>query len=291
MKNRILITGASGLIGSHLLEQLNEEIFDIYILGRTSPTWSKKVNFINADFSKDWELEILPSKMDVIIHLAQSENFREFPEKAGEVFYVNTLSSLKLADYANRAGVKHFIYASSAGIYGSGGDGFNEEQEIIYKNELGFYLATKHCSEVLLENYELQFNVIILRFFFVYGKNQRKSMLIPRLVGFVRNGEPILLQGKEGIKINPTHVSDAVNAIMKSLNLEGSHKINVAGPEILTLKDIGLKIGKKLNKKPIFKEDNNAVPNNIIGTIDKMCRLLEPPSVFFAHGVESVIEE
>ncbi|MES3016273.1 MAG: NAD(P)-dependent oxidoreductase [Bacteroidota bacterium] len=286
---KVIITGASGLVGSYLLPEILKKGYEIFVLGRSNSGLPESVTSISIDLSSDWDESLLPDKADVIIHLAQSENFRDFPSKAKDVFYVNTLSTLKLADYAQRAGVSSFIYASSAGIYGTGIEsGFSEAMEIVYKPELGFYLGTKHCSEVILDNYTKQFNVVMLRFFFVYGRNQREDMLIPRLVNFVKNGSPISLQGKDGLFINPTHASDAVQAILKALKLETSQKLNVAGPEVISLRKIVEIVGALVDKKPQLTIQESE-PNYLTGDISKMSEILHSPVVTFENGVKDLL--
>jgi len=287
LPENILITGPTGLIGSHLTKLLDKEGFKIFTLGRTPVTSLKSVTHIPVDFSNDWETDILPGEIDTIIHLAQSENFRLFPEKASEVFAVNTLSTMKLIDYAVKNKVGRFIYASSAGIYGNSNDGFNEESDIIYNNELGFYLGTKHCSEVILENYMSLLKVIMLRFFFVYGKGQGQDMLIPRLAGFIKNGDAITLQEEDGIRINPIYVDDAVSAIRSAMNLESSYKINVAGPNILSLKEIGNIIGEAIHKPPLFNVEHKKA-KHLIGDTQKMSQLLGAPLTSFKEGFNSI---
>jgi nucleoside-diphosphate-sugar epimerase len=280
---RILLTGAGGLVGSHLLPLLNEEN-EVYTISRKTI----RNNNIKIDFSKVWDTEVLPKNLDTIIHLAQSENFRDFPNQAIDVFNVNTNSTLKLIDFAYKTGVKTFIFASSAGIYGNSDVEFDESANIIYNNEMGFYLATKQCSEIILDNYSSLLQVIQLRLFFVYGKGQRKDMLIPRLVDNIRNGVPLHLQGASGITINPTHVCDAVEAIKASLDLSGSHKINIAGPESLTMKEIGNIIGSLVQKKPqfIFEEKE---ARNLMGSITNMSKKLVTPQIKFKDGIKDFI--
>jgi UDP-glucose 4-epimerase len=280
----ILITGATGLIGADLIDTLKGSEHEIYTISRSI----QSITNTSLNFSEDWDVNLLPKNIDAIIHLAQSENFRRFPECAKDVFYTNTLSTLKLADWAVTNGVKKFIYASSAGIYGNSDIGFSEENEIVYKNELGFYLGTKHCSEVILDNYSNFFDVIQLRFFFVYGKNQKKDMLIPRLVNFVKQGTPLTLQGQEGISINPIHVSDASRAIIKALELDGGEKLNIAGTEVLSIRQIGEIIGKLMGVKPLYLVQDVAV-KNLIGDITKMKNLLLEPKVSFGDGVTEIV--
>jgi nucleoside-diphosphate-sugar epimerase len=132
-------------------------------------------------------------------------------------------------------------------------------------------------------------NVIILRFFFVYGPWQRQNMLVPRLVQSVREGKPIVLHGYDGIRINPTYVTDVVEAIAESLEMTDSQKINVAGPEILSMRHIGEVIGKVVGKEPQFKMLKDVKPQSIIGDVKKMSRLLHRPHWFFQDGVERYV--
>ncbi|TND06508.1 MAG: NAD dependent epimerase/dehydratase family protein, partial [Bacteroidetes bacterium] len=228
-----LVTGGNGLIGGELLGLLSDR-YDVHAAVRTVPAGVHSVvRYFPFDLAAPWNVNALPAKADIVIHLAQSEKFREFPEKAEEVFQVNTQSTLHLLDYARKTGVRKFIYASSGGIYGSSNSGFTEDAQVLSASELGFYLGTKLCSEILVENYTKFFDVDIVRFFFVYGPRQRRSMLIPRLVDNVREGRPIGLVGKDGIRINPIHVSDAASVLARCIELPGSQKINIGGSEVL----------------------------------------------------------
>jgi UDP-glucose 4-epimerase len=133
------------------------------------------------------------------------------------------------------------------------------------------------------------FNVVVLRFFFVYGPGQRQSMLIPRLIARVRNNEPIQLQGQEGIRVNATHVSDAVTAMLHALELRSSHTINVGGAEVLSMREIGLEIGRALSREPVFSVNQNETPRHLSGDISKMRELLGPPRVSFADGLRTML--
>lgn len=285
---KILITGSNGLIGEALIERLVKE--DEYaIFGVCRSTGNSRINTINLDLNTEWESSQLPPKIDIVIHLAQSENFRNFPESAIEVFNVNTISTLRLLEYARKAGAENFIYASSGGVYGNSDSGFNEEAPLISSKDLGFYLGTKFCSEILVENYSNFFDINILRFFFVYGPKQRKNMLIPRMVESVKVGNPIQLQGECGLKINPIFVTDAVKAIETTMQIKGNNKFNIAGTEILSLKEIANIIGLKLGKKPVFNYDNSKEAKHLIADISKMNKLLCTPQVNFNSGIDFLI--
>lgn len=285
---RIIITGATGLIGSHLLHTLSSQALTLYPVCRSQqPSRPLPGQPCYLDLSDNWDISLLPKQVDTIIYLAQSEHFREFPDKAESIFRINTLSVLRFLDYARTAGCKMFIFASSGGIYGNSPDALKEDMHPPL-NQLGFYLSTKLSSEIILENYLPFFTVIILRFFFVYGPGQRQHMLIPRLIQNVRSGQPITLQGEEGLRINPTYVDDAVQAIVSALSLSASQKINVGGPEILSLREIGQIIGSKLQTMPRFTHVEGP-PQSLVGDIGKMSELLGPPRIRFADGLDRLL--
>ena len=291
MRKKIMITGASGLLGSHLVEMLLEQDqFEIYVLtSGPEKTWvNRNVNPIQINLAEEWDVNKLPGNLHAIFHLSQAEKFRDFPNAAKEVFYINTVSTMRLIDHAVKTGVSHFIYASSGAVYGTDGT-FNEQETIIVGKDREFYAGTKLCSELLLQNYQKLLNVITLRFFFIYGKGQKRDMLLPRLVGFVKNNQEIGLEGEEGMKINPVNATDAAKAAMATLNLTGSYTINVAGPQILSLKNIGDIIGNELGILPKFKIDAAKRTKVLIADITEMKKLLINPSVEFKDGVKTLI--
>ncbi|HKC69390.1 MAG TPA: NAD(P)-dependent oxidoreductase [Bacteroidia bacterium] len=287
----IVVSGCNGLVGYELSKVLSENRdYDVYGISRTKPLIdSSNFHHIYADFTEGNFENLLPKKIDFVVHLAQSEFFRDFPDKAQNIFDVNVSSTLKLLEYCRKAEGTNFIYASSGGIYGTSEKGFDEEDHVAPHGELGFYLSTKLCSEILVENYSQFFNIIISRLFFVYGKRQRKSMLIPRLVENIKSGVTIHLQGTDGIMINPIHVQDAVKGLEKCLDLNENHKINIGGNQLMSLREICTIIGNKVGKSPIFECAKNVKPKNLFSNINRMKDLLIEPSVQFETGVMEII--
>ena len=283
----IVITGATGLIGRGLAAAMAAQN-EVHCIAR-QPQKSKDVAWHAHDLSQPGRLEGLPARADAVIYLAQSEFFRDFPEKSDQIFQVNTASLLKLLDYARGAGCRKFVYASSGGVYGTSERPMSETKPVAADGELGFYLVSKLCSEMLVQAYAKQFETVILRYFFVYGAGQRRSMLVPRLIDRVRAGEPIALQGADGLRLNPTHVSDAVAATARAVQIAGSYTINVAGPETLTMREVGAVIGKAVGREPRFSV-SDAAPGHLVADIARMSELLGAPKLGFAEGLRRMLE-
>jgi UDP-glucose 4-epimerase len=283
---RLLVTGASGLIGHELCRQLGSE-WKVLALGRAAPD-GLNVEAIPCDLAGPHLMGDMPPGVDTVVHLAQSSHFRQFPDRAPDIFEVNVGSTTRLLDWAWRTGVRRFVYASSGGIYGHGSQEFREEDPIGSQGPLGFYLASKHCGELLVENYAEVMTVVILRFFFVYGPRQRHTMLIPRLLRSVRDGQPIRLQGEDGLRLNPIHATDAAGAVALALDLAESQKINIAGPQVYTLRGVAETMGGIVGREPVFEIDHGTPPGHLVGDITKMSRLLRAPVISLRAGVASL---
>jgi nucleoside-diphosphate-sugar epimerase len=130
--SRYVLTGASGFIGSHLLA-LFAPGDEVVCAGRTAPDAARcpaRVEHVAMDFNDPWNPSRLPARVDTVVHLAQSEHYREFPARARDIFATNVDSTARLLDYARGAGAVRFVLASSGGIYGSGGRAFTEDDVI-----------------------------------------------------------------------------------------------------------------------------------------------------------------
>lgn len=290
---RLLVSGTNGLIGHRLIDKINNN-YEVHTIIRENRKqfYNRFVNTIIHDFSSNsdnFAATKFPSSVDTVVHLAQSEYFRDFPNKASNIFNVNVSSTLTLLEYARQAGAKTFVLASSGGIYGHGDTAFGENAPPVSRGDLGFYLGSKLCAELLAESYSPFMNVIILRFFFVYGPTQRKNMLVPRLIQRIKDHQPIELQEENGIYINPIYVDDAVQAIINAFTLQTSEKINIAGGEVLHMRMIGNIIGDALNISPQFIVQPNLKPKHLIANVDKMQRLLYIPTISFKAGISHMI--
>jgi UDP-glucose 4-epimerase len=245
------------------------------------------VDYLQLDLSNYWNYDQLPGSLDVVMHLAQSANYKDFPINALDVFRVNLESTARLLDYAHHIGIKKFIYASSGGVYGNGMNAFHENAPIVSPGKLGYYLGSKASSEILVHSYASVFQVIILRPFFMYGAGQKPGMLIPRLMNAVASDLPITLQGKTGIRINPVHVADAAKAVCACLHIAESATFNIAGPQVLSIRDICELLGDYLGKDVHFTTLDGE-PQDLVADINAMQSLLHTPQIQLREKLSEV---
>lgn len=283
---RILITGATGFLGARLATRL-QSAHEVWALVRRKPdTASSRIKWLPQDLSEERWTAQLPERIDAVVHLAQSAQYRNFPAAANEIYAVSAAATMRLAEWAQRAGASHFVLASTGGLYGSSDQPVREADPLIEDvGPLGFYFATKRASELIVAQYSGAMTTATLRCFFIYGSGQSQQMLMPRLVASVREGRPITLQGRDGIRINPIHVDDAALAVERCLALKASATLNIAGPEAITLRRIAELIGDAVGKSPVFSADEKAVPRHLVADIENMKRALGTPTTGMARGI------
>nr|HOX22890.1 NAD(P)-dependent oxidoreductase [Elusimicrobiales bacterium] len=228
-----------------------------------------------------------PERPDIVAHVAQFENHQVGADDSQGLFNVNTISALRLLEYAKKSGAKKFILFSTGGTYEPSRDLITENSPLRAK-DLNPYIASKLAGETAAASYASCLELIIFRPFFLYGPGQRQNMLIPRLVKSVAEGLPVKVPGKEGSRLNPLFVEDAAEATAAALSLSGTHTINLAGPETISIRGIAKIIGGLLGKTPIF-EETAAPADDYVADIAKMKSLLRPPVVTAAEGLKKTI--
>jgi len=285
---KLLVSGGMGFIGSHLVEMLAQknELFCL-IQHKNKAKSHQNVEWVVQDLGKSIDEKELPDRIDAIIHLAQSRHYREFPEKIWDIFHVNVQGTLSLLEYGRKRKIQKFIYASSGGIYGYSYEKFIETDTT---NPINFYLTSKYCSELLIGNYTPFFHTVVFRFFFVYGPKQ-KGMLIPRLIENIKKGEPIVIYGKTGVKLNPIHVKDAIKAFSPALETPVSGVFNIAGDEVVSIKELSERIGDLVGKVPLFVYEKSNIPGDIIGDNSWMKTVLGVfPTISLKTGISEMIQ-
>ncbi len=258
---KILITGAKGYIGSHLVNELaKDNSVHLFCVCNSTPfaeVEANNVTYLKADLSTDDFIKELPEKIDVIIHLAQSNNYRNFPEMAEDIFNVNIRSTQLLLHWSIKAGVKKFIFSSTGNVY-------KQQNKLLSESDLcepnSYYGASKYAAEQIIKPYQKYFNVTLLRIFGVYGPGQ-KNMTVPNIINKVVTNEEISLANNEGLFFTPLYIDDCVLMIIQILKatFQAQNNVyNISGNEKVHLGILVEIISQITSVKPKIKvtEDN-----------------------------------
>jgi nucleoside-diphosphate-sugar epimerase len=286
---KVLVTGAAGFLADTLVPLLCErhDVVGLVRAGDDSPLDPRAAR-LPVDLAAGIDAAALPSTVDVVVHLAQSEHFRQFPERAGDIFAVNVAATAALLDYARSAGAQQFVLASTGGVCTPGTDPLPDDAPA---GPSDFYQRSKYAAEVLTAGYEACFSTAILRPFFIYGPGQ-SGMLVPNLATRVRRGDEIVVGGDPGMTINPIHVSDAAAAFAAAVTCGESGCWNVAGAERVTISGLVRVLAEFDGTDAVIRNDAGAAPSgDLIADTAGMRGLLGvTPSVPLRDGLREVLD-
>lgn len=290
-KQIVLVIGAMGFIGRHVVTHLAAQGHTVYATHfptKTPPLTASNIIWIPCDLTNKDHVALWPTRCHSVIYLAQSRLWRDFPTGAADTFEINVAAVIRAVEYARQSGVQRFIYTSSGTVYTQTRQPACENEVINFTKSRSFYAASKLAAELLLGPYADFFSLIILRLFVPYGPGQNPKMLIPRLVQQVRQGEPIRLHGQNGLQANPVAVVDVAETLEHCLTLNQSVTLNVAGPHILSLREMGSQIGKILDIAPNFQPKPDQTPPVVVGDTTLLQHTLDwKPQTSFETGLRA----
>jgi UDP-glucose 4-epimerase len=281
---RVLVTGATGLIGSRLLARLGPDN-EVFAVTRRDGPALEGVEWIRQDLSHPLDSATLPGAVDAVAHVAQSDRYRDFPDGAMDLFAVNVQSTAALLEYARGAGARAFVLASTGGSYAPSSDPIPEDAPLTTP---GAYFRSKRMAELLVENYASEFGGATLRFFFVYGPGGKR--LIAELANKILAGEELVIEGDPGLAMNPIYVDDAASAIEAALGLTEQAIINVAGNEVIRIRGLVERLAKAIGREVRIRPGGPAPGDLVADTSLMRSRLGIRPTVDLDRGLRAVAE-
>lgn len=177
MSKKALVTGGAGFIGSHLVDRLLKENWDVHVVDDLSSGHREFINPLSnkvflCDFSSSQVLEkIKQARYDYVFHLAAVPRVSFSVEHPMESHETNVTKTLRLID-ACRGNIQRFIFASSSSVYG-GADKL-PTPETYAKSPKSPYALQKSIIEDYLKQYWMHYKLdsACLRFFNVFGPRQ-----------------------------------------------------------------------------------------------------------------------
>ncbi|WP_082632143.1 NAD-dependent epimerase/dehydratase family protein [Algoriphagus resistens] len=238
---KILVTGATGKVGSRLVPRLLAKGFEVSILVRDKTKASQLIELgaraVTGDLYEPATLPPAAAGMDAVIHLAAL--FRTFTDNEG-IVKTNREGSIALAKAAQEAGVKRFVFTSTSNVYGSGYHRPAREDEQVDINDPRAYASSKIAAEreLITMQQNQGFDVRILRLGFVYGD---KDPHIAEIIPYVKN-----LNMHSGSRMHMVHHLDVAQALILLLTSEGldGEIFNVADDAPITLYELADSVGK-----------------------------------------------
>src|SRR3954454_3424951 len=239
---RVLVTGGSGFIGSHVVEKLPDAGFDprIYDL-RPSPHHEPgSVDTVIGDLFDGDALREAMEDCEAVVHLAAYADVGIVADQPVDAERTNSRGTIAVLEAARATGTR-VIYGSTIWVYGDSGDGLiTEEAPLGLPNHL--YTASKLAGEMYCSSYSELYDVpcTILRFGIPYGPRARPAAVIPIFVSKALKGEPLTIAG-DGMQTRRfVYVEDLAEGIVAGLQKGTADRVyNLAGDETVTIRELG----------------------------------------------------
>lgn len=310
-----LVTGGAGFIGSSLSERLVKEGNNVVAIDNFCDFYNPKIKENNvkdlikcsnfklyrADIrDKDAVRRIFEeNNIDIVMHLAAMAGVR--PSIENPVLYqeVNCMGTQNILEEMKAHNVKNLVMASSSSVYGNCKEvPFKENMVVDFA--ISPYAATKKANEVMTHVYHklFDFNVIMLRFFTVYGPKQRPDLAINKFTRLMLEDKEIPMFGDGTTSRDYTYIDDIVDGIIRSCNYVANNDnvyeiLNLGNSSPVSLKEMIDIIGQVVGVEPKIKQFPMQ-PGDVDRTFADVSKAKEligyEPKTSFKEGIENFVK-
>jgi UDP-glucuronate 4-epimerase len=264
---RVLVTGAAGFIGSHLVDRLLAQGHDVVGVDSFTDYYARTAKernvaealanphftFATADLSQD-DLAPVVEGAEVVYHCAGRPGVREALMQFDQYWHENVVATQRLLEAIKGRSVTRFLYASSSSVYGDA-EVFPTAENAV-PAPLSPYgvtkLAGEHLAYVYWRNYQVP--AIRLRYFSVYGPRMRPDLMLARAMGAMHEGKVFDVHGDGEQTRGFTYVTDAVEGTIRAAergapgdlyNLGGGSSVTVNQALDLLTETSGIEIKRR----------------------------------------------
>lgn len=289
----MLVTGGSGFIGSHVVDALIKEGYNVRIFDKINPK-RDDVDWFKGDLLNERDTIEACRDVEAVFHLAAVADVNVAHTHPEQCLLVNELGTLNMLKASMAQEVERFVLASTTWVYGKTEGIVDESTRLPMPDHI--YSKTKIGQEQLVTSWYNQYKVpayTILRYGIPYGPRMRSNMVIAIFVRRAMQKKPITLFGEGDQGRHFIYVLDLAEAHIKALHENGKNEIfNIAGTEFVTIKQIVDYLQEYFGDMVIKKEPPR--PGDFKGvrmSVEKAAKLINwVPKTTFKEGLIKYIE-
>lgn len=307
--SKVLVTGGAGFIGSHLVDRLLSEGFDVWVLddfsaGRMENIAhykdAKNFHLVKGDIRDYAVVNKVVKNVDAIFHEAALVDVALSVKDPLLFDDVNVDGTLNLLKASLNSNVKRFIFASSAAVYGDLKPA--KKKENMRLNPISPYGISKMAAENYIQVFDELYGLetVCLRYFNVYGPRQvftsSYSGVITSFINRLLKDQPPIVNGDGKQTRDFVHVDDVVSANLLALDCENAtgEVFNIASgvtTSIHELAEVLLRLANVTSSTPIFAEPRQGDIKHTSADIRKAEELLGfQPKIKLEDGLRTLVE-
>jgi UDP-glucose 4-epimerase len=241
---RVLVTGGSGFIGSHVVDKLRARGHEPVIYDLRPSPWHRDpahpVDTVLGSITDREALERALHSCDAVAHLAAVADVNDVHAEPEDAERVNARGTVAVLEAARRAGVKRIVYASTIWVY-SDCEPDEVDEETLLPPPSHLYTSTKLAGELYCKAYQELYGIdyTILRFGIPYGPRAREAAVIPAFVNKALAGDPLTLAGDGSQSRKFVYVEDLADGVARGLDDVAVNRVyNLASDETVTIRQI-----------------------------------------------------
>tara|TARA_E500000331_G_C17265579_1_gene717012 strand:+ start:43 stop:1017 length:975 start_codon:yes stop_codon:yes gene_type:complete len=308
MTKNVLVTGCAGFIGFNLSKTLIEENNNVYGIDSLNNAYDKKFKdlrlqnlesennfqFISNDLSDKDSLNDL-ADIDIVYHMGARAGVRQSFNDPLSYIKDNTIATTNVANFCKNNDISKMILASTSSIYGNSGEKEMVEDIDEKINPPSIYASTKLSGETLARTIlsSQNTNLIITRFFTVYGPYGRPDMSILRFIHWIMENKEVKIFGDGEQRRSFTYIDDVVDLLLKVQDCDSNETFNVGNNKTSSLNEVVKIIEHFSNKKAQVVNEPRAFrdPDVVLPSLSKSKKILKwEPKTNIEDGIKATIE-
>ena len=292
---RVLVTGGSGFIGSHVVDRVRARGHEVRIFDLVPSPYHDDVDTVIGDLCDPADVARALDGCDAVMHLAAVADVDRVAQDPALTDRVNVQGTQTLLDGVRNGGIGRFVYASTIWVYGdaAGPEALDEDAPLDHPKH--FYTATKIAGEMYTVSYGELYGVewTILRFGIPYGPRARPTAVVPAFTAKALAGQPLTIAGDGTQSRRFVYVEDLAEGVAASLVPAAANRIyNLVGRENTSVRAIARAVRDVVGDVPIVHIEGRAGDlrgGNISG--ERAARELGwEPTTAFVDGVRRYVD-
>lgn len=269
---KVFLTGSSGMLGFHFIEELIKNNINFIASSRTKPKYHKIKEWFSWDLN-DWKCEKdiynLIHDVDAIIHVGSIVPQFNQNISSSNLFDINVRSTLCICEYAYSKNIP-ICYISGSTVYDTKIDNPIKESDIKSENGYGgLYGFSKLLSESILKHFVSKgLKAFIFRPSSIYGFGQSKDKIVPKFLNKAINNEKIIIDPPYNKKYNLVHASDVAKLAIQALKTDEFGIYNIGCAQLYTLEEIAKSCIKIVGSGEVSLKNNTNTSEDLYKIFD-----------------------